>query len=94
MLSEGTHPDAPATDFAARRTQTLLEDARRHVSGEIERPAGARIAPELSIVSVGQAVRAGERTVRVPIVLGNANGQTSTLALTIQIDPVIDADDG
>ena len=48
------------------------------------------MGPDLSIVSVGQATRSGERSVRVPLVLGDGDGNTSTLVLTIQLDPLMD----
>jgi hypothetical protein len=60
------------------------------VTAEIESMRAVRIGPELSIVSVGEATRAGDRAVRVPLVLGDGGGSTSTLVLTIQLDPLID----
>jgi hypothetical protein len=45
-----------------------------------------RIGLDLSIVSVGEATREGNRAVRLPLVLGDAEGGTSTLVLTIQLD--------
>ena len=52
------------------------------------------LGSDLSIVSVGEASLAGDRSVRVPIVLGDGEGQTSTLVLTIQLDPLIDENRG
>jgi hypothetical protein len=50
------------------------------------------MGPDLSIVSVGQATRSGERAVRIPLVLGDGDGDTSTLVLTIQLDSLLDED--
>jgi hypothetical protein len=41
-------------------------------------------------VSVGEASRADERSVRVPLVVGDAEGETSTLVLTVRLDPLLD----
>ena len=47
---------------------------------------------DLSIVSVGEAARTGDRAVRIPLVLGDAEGNTSTVALSIQLEPLMDED--
>lgn len=41
---------------------------------------------ELSISSVGQATRCGERSVRVPLVVADKRGRSTTLILTISLD--------
>ncbi len=51
-----------------------------------------RLGPDVTIVSVGEASRAGERSVRVPLVLGDREGGTSTLVLTIALDALVEAD--
>ncbi len=89
ILEEEAHPEADAIVAAARRTEALLDDAEPAL-GTLEDPGGMHLESDLSIVSVGRASRAGDRSVRVPIVLGNSEGQTSTLVLTIQLDPLID----
>jgi len=55
--------------------------------------AGARIGGDLRIVSVGQAEIDGRRGLRVPLVLGNDDGESVTLALRIELDPLVDGGD-
>ena len=57
-------------------TTSLLDTGWAHVTSEIEKSDGVRIGADLSIVSVGEAARSGERSVRVPLVLGDADGET------------------
>jgi signal recognition particle receptor subunit beta len=91
ILDENEHPETEAIDSVTRATEDLLEaPAWPEIAGEIERPRGARIGPGLTIVSVGEATRVGERSVRVPLVLGDPDGETATLALTIELDPLVD----
>ena len=73
-----------------RDAQTLLEASFDPVADEIEKSTGIRLGPDLEIVSVGTATRAGDRAVRVPLVLGDADGQTANLTLTIQLDALGD----
>ena len=95
ILEEPSHPEAPALDAATRQAETLLDTPSwSQVTGEIERPAGARLGPDLSIVSVGEASRADDRSVRVPLVLGDAEGGTTSLVLTLRLDVLVDEDPG
>jgi len=89
MLTEAAHPEAAAVSEVARGAEALAP-AWQSVSGEIERPSGVRIGADLTIVSVGEAVRSGDREVVVPLVLGDGGGQTSTLLLTIRLDALIE----
>jgi signal recognition particle receptor subunit beta len=88
ILAIEEHPDANAIAAEVQSAEALLEQP-----GFDEFPPsssrGARIGEDMSIVSVGEATRADDRTVRVPIVLGDGEGETSTLVLTIQLDPLI-----
>ncbi len=93
ILEEEVHPEADAIVAAARRTEALLDDAAP-VLEDLEDLGGVRLGSNLSIVSVGTATRAGDRSVRVPLVLGDGEGQTSTLVLTIQLDLLIDETQG
>ena len=77
---------------ATREAATLLDRSWPEMSGEIARGEGARLDRELSIVSVGEATRTGVRSVRVPLVLGDAEGGTSTLVLSIQLDALVEGD--
>jgi biotin carboxyl carrier protein len=90
ILEEEEHPESSQIAAAAHRTETLLDTPIPGELGEIEYPKGVRLGPDVSIVSVGEAVHAGDRSVRVPLVLGDAEGQTTTLVLTIQLDPLSD----
>jgi len=90
MLAEAAHPEAAAVGEARQSAEALLAPGWATGSGEIERPSGARIGPGLTIVSVGEAVRSGDREVVVPLVLGDAGGQTSTLLLTLRLDALIE----
>lgn len=77
---------------AALEAQTLLDRPFEELAA-LEKPAaGLRIGPDLKIVSTGAAARVGQRSVRIPLVLGNSEGDTATLALTIALDPLLDED--
>lgn len=86
ILNEGARAGSGDLDLAADDAQSLLDEPIPSLGGEIERPEGARLGRDLTIVSVGEASRAGDRSVRVPLVLGDSEGGTSTLVLTIQLD--------
>jgi signal recognition particle receptor subunit beta len=92
ILNEGAHAGSADLDVAADDAQSLLDEPIPSLGGEIERPEGARLGRDLSIVSVGEASRASERSVRVPLVLGDSQGGTSTLVLTIQLDALEEED--
>jgi signal recognition particle receptor subunit beta len=95
ILEELSHSEAPVLDAATRQAETLLDSpAWPQVTGEIERPTGVRLGPDLSIVSVGEASRADDRSVRVPLVLGDAEGGTTSLVLTLRLDVLVDEDPG
>ena len=93
LLEEAEESEAGAEAVLARGTQELLAPAWDDRSGEIERPQGARIGPDLTIVSVGEALRTGDRELRLPLVLGDASGRTSTLVLTIRLDALCEPGD-
>ena len=71
------------------QAQALLDVPWEDVSQELGTQQALSDARDLSIVSVGEATRAGVRAVRVPLVLGDTDGQTTSVVLTIQIDPFI-----
>jgi signal recognition particle receptor subunit beta len=89
ILNEGDDLDS-----AASQAESLLDAPIPSLGGEILRPDGARLGRDLSIVSVGAATRAGDRSVRIPLVLGDGEGGTSTLVLTIQLDALVEEDSG
>ena len=92
ILEEAENPDFADIDSAALQAEKLLDTTWAQVSSEIEKSDGVRIGTDLSIVAVGEASRSGERAVRVPLVLGDADGNTARVALTIQLDPPMDED--
>ena len=47
-----------------------------------------------SHTAFGEATREGDRSVRVPLVLGDADGGTSPVVLTIQLDALVEEDPG
>jgi signal recognition particle receptor subunit beta len=87
--AENEH-EADAAAEAAFDAQRTLDRPWEQLASEAKPSAGARIGADLKIVSVGSATRSGERGVRVPLVLGNDDGETVTLALTLQLDPLLD----
>lgn len=90
ILSEGEHPDAAEIEAEAQAAQDILEQPWHHGSDDLEPPLGARISSNLSIVSVGEATRADDRSVRLSLVLGDGEGETSTVVLTIRLDPLLE----
>jgi signal recognition particle receptor subunit beta len=94
ILEEAADPQTATLDATARQAETLLDRPWPEVAGEIERPVGVRLGRDLSVVSVGEAARVGDRSVRLPLVLGDSEGGLSTLVLTIQLDTLLDEDPG
>jgi hypothetical protein len=94
LLEAAELSEASAEAVLARGTDELLAPAWDDPTGEIERPQGARIGPDLTIVSVGEALRTGDRELRLPLVLGDSAGQTSTLVLTLRLDSLIEPGHG
>ena len=94
LEAEGSEPDALALDALANDAQSLFEDESLFATGEMSRPTGACLGPDLSVLSVGEATRAGDRAVRLPVVLGDSAGGTSTLVLTIRLDVLAEEDSG
>jgi len=98
ILAESDHPDRAAIDAESHAAASMLSDKPwLHEPDELDAldaPAGARIGPALSIVSVGCATRADERSVRIPLVLGDDEGGTSTVVLTVRLDPILDESTG
>ena len=89
IIAEGDELDEEA-DLATRTAQQVLDRSYHAVSDELKDAEGARIGADFEIVSVGAANRVGQRAVRIPLVLGNPEGETVTLALTVQLDPLLD----
>ena len=92
--AEPLDPHARDLDAATEEAQTLLDSPLPGMPGEIDRPHGVQLGPDLTIVSVGEATRASERAVRIPLVLGDRHGGTSTLVLTVQLDALLEEEPG
>jgi len=90
ILSEAEHPDVAEIDAEALAAESLMDQPWHHGTEEMNARVGARIDGDLTIVSVGEATRADERSVRIPLVLGDAEGGTSALVLTLRLDPITD----
>ncbi len=90
ILSEGAGvAEADAADAAASATENAFDRPWSELASEKPAP-GARFGADLRVVSVGVAERAGDRGVKVPLVLGNDDGETLTVALTVQLDPLLE----
>jgi hypothetical protein len=90
ILEEARHPEHAAIGAAAHETETLLdgpawEDAPAESAGETPGSLG-----RLYVESVGAASTTGDGGVRVELVLADAGGRRSAVALTIRIDPLLE----
>ncbi len=92
ILKVEEHPEADALDDLATVAQTALDTPWDELEAEHEPPANAQLDAEFSIASVGEATRDGERSVRIPLVVSDKSGRTSSLVLTIRLDPLLDGD--
>jgi signal recognition particle receptor subunit beta len=91
ILAEGE--EAQSADSTARDTQVALDRPWSELEVSAGKPGGLRLGPDLRIVSVGDAHTVDLRAVRIPLVLGNDEGETVTLALTVSLDPLVDGED-
>jgi signal recognition particle receptor subunit beta len=92
ILSEDDDTEsAMAAEQMATQAAELFDRPWEELADEAKQTDGARIGPDFQIVSVGAATRSGPRSVRVPLVLGNPEGETVSLALGIALDPVLDS---
>ena len=90
ILAESGHPERDEVDAASHAAASLLDDQPwLHPPDELGAPAGARLGAGFTIVSVGEATRADERSVRIPLVVGDDEGETSTLVLTVRLEPLV-----
>ena len=84
--------EADAAASTALQAQELLGRPWEAIVEESKPNEGAHIGADLRIVSTGVAQRKGDRTVSIPLVLGNDAGESVTLNLTLQLDPLLDND--
>jgi signal recognition particle receptor subunit beta len=90
ILAEADGADGGEALASAEAARSLLEQPW-HEPGDVPAPAlGVRLSTDLSIVSVGEATRVDDRSVRIPLVLGDGDGGTGTLVLTIRLDPLLE----
>jgi hypothetical protein len=90
ILAEASQGDAPDEALVAA---TELDEPWSPHATEPKSGRGARIGPDFEIVSAGQARLAGQRSVELPLVLGNPEGETVTLRLTVSLDPLLDGEE-
>ncbi|MGH0035251.1 MAG: GTP-binding protein [Myxococcota bacterium] len=88
---EGRESDAAAQ--AAFDAESALHKPWSELESEAKDSVGLRLGPDLRIVSVGTAQAVDQRAVRVPLVMGNDDGETVSFALTVQLDPLLDGED-
>ncbi|MEM7411881.1 MAG: ADP-ribosylation factor-like protein [Myxococcota bacterium] len=94
ILAEANHPELLEANEGSDAAAIALEDqAWGEMPDDLDAPLGARIGANLSIVSVGEASRADARSVRIPLVLGDEDGETSSVVLTIRLDPLVDGNE-
>ena len=86
ILSEDGHPDIIAIGDLAREAQTVFDTPWEDASAPCAEPTPGQSDTEFSIASVGEATRAGERGVRIPLVIAGKDDQRATVVLTIQLD--------
>jgi len=91
ILSEAeAAQEAEAAGEMVLEAQSALDRPWSDLEEEAKASAGPRLGPDLRIVSVGTASAVDVRSVRIPLVLGNAEGETVSLALTVQLDPMLE----
>jgi len=88
ILAEGDALDEEEDEVSA--AAAALDQPWDAISEELKDETGARIGADFEVVSVGTATKHGARGVRIPLVLGNPAGETVTLALKVELDPLVD----
>ena len=95
ILQEGEEANAEANRIAEltlHNAQNALDRPWSELEKETAASEGFRLDADLRIVGVGAPTIAGERSVRVPLTLGNPSGERAQLSLTITLDPLLDSD--
>ena len=90
ILAEADDTETGELDALLGETQSSLDRPWSELNREAKISNGARISDDLRIVSVGTAQPSGRRSVAVPIVLGNDEGESVSLSITISLDPLLD----
>ena len=92
LSEEINEEEADAAGAVTQTAQAMLDQPWDAVSHSAKPNQGARLGADLRIISVGEAHRTNDRAISVPLVLGNDDGETITLALSIQLDPLLDGE--
>ena len=90
ILAEAEDTQSSELDDLLNETKSNLDRPWAEINRETKASRGARISDDLRIVSVGTAQPSGRRSVAVPIVLGNDDGESVSLSLTISLDPLLE----
>jgi signal recognition particle receptor subunit beta len=75
--------EARAVESAARRIEDRLDDTWTETSDELLRLDSQR---NFRLVAVGKAVRTGDRSLRIPLSIGDELGETTELVLNLSLD--------
>ena len=93
LLEEG-HPDGEEIAATALEAEAVLDGSWTEMAlVESDADASLSLGADLSIFSVGKATQVGDRSVRVPLVLGDPDGHTLRVALTLKLDMFSDETD-
>ncbi len=94
ILSEADEQDEfHRADRAAVLAEQSLDKSWGELEEEAKADAGGRFGRDMRIVSVGIAEAVDERSLRIPLVLGDPDGATVSLALTVALDPLVGGED-
>ena len=97
-LVDNTRGSGKKIQFRAHRDNRATAGARRsgrrpQLADEAKPSDRLTLGAGLRVVSVGTARVEDERRVRVPLVLGDADGATASFALTIALEGLLGEDD-
>ncbi len=92
ILAEG--PSEAPEDRTIHEARMAFDQSWSEVEAAAKRDTGMRLGSDLRIVSVGQAERTAERAISVPLILGNAEGETLTLSLGLSLEPLLASEPG
>ena len=94
ILAEGEHPAATGDDIAIGEAHAAFDRPWTEVAAAAKESDGMRLGQDMRIVSVGQAERTGERSISVPLILGNDEGESVTLSLGLSLEPLLEGGPG
>lgn len=80
---DSSDPEARAVEATARRAEALLDDTWPAEPDEL---LEGDAPPRWSLLSVGKAARTGERSLRIPLVLGDETGRKSEIVVNLSLD--------